>query len=142
METPTQTIRDTIYTIRKEADKTSYKALKIKHMEFYDGHPRLFDAAADVTFPLTYIDTMLDEREKLKSNQVDADTADKNIYGQLRAVYVDPLVNSSTGVVVNGADGADDVVAVDAVAAATDDVVVASTADAASTLVAEEAVSP
>ncbi len=90
----TATIRATIAAIRADADKSSLRNLKSKYFQFYENNPRLFEAAANTAFPLTYIETMLAEIDKLNNKTTDMDTADKNIYGQLRSVYVDPLINT------------------------------------------------
>lgn len=91
----TNTIRTTIQAIRTDAAKATYKSLKIKYFAFYEQYPKLFDVATDTRFNLTYLEPMLAELDKLNNKTVDMDTADKNIYGQLRSVYVDPLINIS-----------------------------------------------
>ena len=91
----TNTIRNTIQTIRTDAAKATYKSLKIKYFAFYEQYPKLFDVATDTRFNLTYLEPMLAELDKLNNKTVDMDTADKTIYGQLRSVYVDPLINIS-----------------------------------------------
>lgn len=94
MDTPT--IRETIAAIRAEAEKSSVKSLKAKFFSFYEKNPKLFDAAADPKFPLTYIEPMLAMIDKLNDKETDMESADKDIYGQLRSVYVDPLIVSDS----------------------------------------------
>jgi len=102
----TATIRSIVSAIRAEADKSSIRSLKDKYFDFYQNNPRLFEAAANTAFPLTYIDTMLAEIDKLNNKTTDMDAADKNIYGQLRSVYVDPLINTDGQVSTSNLEGA------------------------------------
>lgn len=97
----TSAIRTTINAIRAEASKSSLKSLKTKYHSFYENNPRLFEAAANVSFPLTYLDTMLAEIDKLNEQSIDMETADKNIYGQLRSIYVDPLIITDPNVITD-----------------------------------------
>lgn len=90
----TETIRQTIFEIRAEASgkRSTIKNMRTKWFSFYESNPKLFDAAVDISFPLTYIDLMLEEIDKLNNNTVSMEQADKNVYGRLRGIYVDPHI--------------------------------------------------
>ena len=98
--TKSEEIKTTINAIRKDTQSYSEKALKAKYFDFYDNYPKLFDVAKNITFPLTYLDMMLAELDNLNTQKVDSEQADKNIYGHLRSIYVDPLVSVPDGAIV------------------------------------------
>jgi hypothetical protein len=87
-------IKSTILEIREAV--TSQPTLNIhtlrdKYMYFFEEFPKLFGAAADANFPLTFIDPMLKALGDLDSKKLDLDAADKLVYGQLKNKYVDPF---------------------------------------------------
>ena len=90
----TETIRQTIFDIRAEASgkRSTIKNMRTKWFSFYESNPKLFDAAVDISFPLTFIDLMLEEIDKLNANAVSMEQADKNVYERLRGIYVDPHI--------------------------------------------------
>ena len=110
----TSDIRSTIHQIRKDASSQQYTnvSLRTKYYSFFEENPRVFEAAIDVTFPLTYLELMLAELDKLNNKTVDMDSADKNIYGHLREIYVDPLISVDTAISTPNAVAATDVDAV------------------------------
>jgi len=102
MTSKSQEIKDTITAIRNESHSSSEKALKNKYYSFYEKYPKLFNVATNTSFPLTYLDMMLAELDNLDTQKVDMDTADKNIYGHLRSIYVDPMIKIPEGAITQG----------------------------------------
>ena len=127
----TSDIRSTIHQIRKDASSQQYTnvSLRTKYYSFFEENPRVFEAAIDVSFPLTYLELMLAELDKLNNKTVDMDSADKNIYGHLREIYVDPLISVDTAISTPNAAATAIVDAVDAVDAVVDVVVDAAAVD-------------
>lgn len=73
-------------------DKHAY--FKGKYLNFWDKYPKLFEAAVDPNFPLTYLHMMLDQRDRLNNSQLSVEEADKEIYDKLREDYVTPVIES------------------------------------------------
>lgn len=67
------------------------EVLKETYIEFYDTYPKLFKAALDKSFPMTFLDVMLMNLEKLNNNEFSVDDADKSVYGILQKEYIDPV---------------------------------------------------
>lgn len=72
------------------------EVLQKNYIEFYDTYPKLFRAAIDKTFPLTFLDVMLKNLEKLNKNECTVDEADKSVYGILQKEYIDPVTDNLT----------------------------------------------
>jgi hypothetical protein len=89
-------IKRIIYEIRNAnvSDKNAY--FRHKYPNFAKTHPRLFDAALDPAFDLTYLDMMLNYRDDIKKSNLNIDEADQVIYGKLREHYVDPLMPANS----------------------------------------------
>lgn len=68
-----------------------------KYPEFTEKYPRLFLCAIDPSFPLfegSFLKNMLAMKDKLIEDTVSVDGADKEIYDELRATYVDPVIST------------------------------------------------
>jgi hypothetical protein len=88
-------IEQTVAAIRKQIEKgESETYLKNKYWDFWEKYPKLFNAAADRSFPLTFLANMLVQLEKLNKNEINLDCADSNVYGELRKEYIDPYFPS------------------------------------------------
>ena len=85
-------IKSCVYTLRKS--KKSIEKLKEEHFQFYEKYPKLFAAATDPMFPLTFLETMLSQLEMLNKKETDIDTADKEVYGELQKTYIDPVIKT------------------------------------------------
>ena len=65
---------------------------RAKYPEFVDKLPKLYMAALNSSFPLQYLDLMLEQYEKLRQQRTTVKDADEKVYGELRSNFVDPLV--------------------------------------------------
>ena len=84
-----------IRILAQKGDKTLHD-IRGMDLEFYEMFPKLFDAAADKTFPMTFLNAMLLQLKELKSNNTTIDDADALIYGQLRETYIEPTFPSAS----------------------------------------------
>lgn len=68
---------------------------KKRYGDFAESFPKLFEAALNKEFPLTYLKFMLEEKDKLESKHMTVDEADKVVYDRLREHYIDPVVGKT-----------------------------------------------
>ena len=88
-------ITETVNHIRKDAEKgISIQKLRVKYISFRDSYPKLFEAAADSSFPLTFLDPMIVQLKALNNKEIDLESADKLVYGKLQKQYVDPVLSN------------------------------------------------
>jgi hypothetical protein len=88
-----QEISRTVKEIRELAKKKrNVESLRDKYIEFVDKYPKLFAAAVDLSFPMTFLEIMLDKLEALNKKEIDLDAADKHVYGELQKTYIDPVI--------------------------------------------------
>lgn len=69
---------------------------RAKYPVFAESHPRLFECAMDPAFPLfdgDFLKNMLTMKEKLQRDVVSVESADKDIYDELRTKYIDPVLH-------------------------------------------------
>ena len=81
---------------RKTEEGENYEDLKKLYYSFYVEYPTLFDKAADVKFPLTYLDMMVkwaNDLNKEKPSKEKIEEYDKKIYDVLRKEYIDKKLN-------------------------------------------------
>jgi len=84
-------IRRKVVTIRIEAQRgVSLNVLRTRDTTFYESFPKLFDAAADSSFPMKFLSLMLEQLQDLRENKTNLDAADAVVYTQLRETYIDP----------------------------------------------------
>jgi len=89
-------IRDQVNVIRSMASIHTESKLRTMYNDFLDKYPKLFAAAIDPTFPLTFLDQMLQQMESLNKNEIKLDDADKIIYGDLQKKFIDPFIPTDT----------------------------------------------
>lgn len=68
---------------------------KDKYADFVVKFPRLFDAALEPSFPMSFLEFMLQQRDGLYQqdlNKATVEAADKFVYDKLRETYVTPVV--------------------------------------------------
>jgi hypothetical protein len=65
-------------------------SLKTMHTGFYEQYPTLFEKAIDSTFPLKYLDWMIEMSKNLdvNSSKEKIETLDTEVYDKLRADYI------------------------------------------------------
>lgn len=95
MALTTEEIARTVKSIRALAEKKNVDDLRNEFIEFVDKYPKLFNAAVDVTFPMSFLEMMLVQLEALNKKEIDLDAADKQVYGELQKTYIDPIVSAS-----------------------------------------------
>lgn len=83
-------------------EKTPHQ-IKSRYLEFYETFPKLFDAAMDKDFPMTYLNMMLVQLDQLK-NGATVDAVDTVVYGQLREKYIDPFFPNTTDANVSASE--------------------------------------
>jgi hypothetical protein len=66
-----------------------------KYKEFSLSCPKLFEAALDATFPLTYLEMMMQQIALLEKNGTDKEAANQVVFKVLNDKYVEPLVNDT-----------------------------------------------
>jgi hypothetical protein len=80
--------------IRTASMPNKRKFFKEKYPEFVKSHPKFFEAILDPSFPLQYLDFMLEQKEKLDKNQASVEEIDKIVYDKLNDHYVNPVIES------------------------------------------------
>jgi len=83
-------IRATVNQIR--ASRKKEPELRTIYFDFLEAYPKLFAAAIDPTFPMTFLERMLIQLDALNKKEIDIDAADKEVYGELQKVYIDPVI--------------------------------------------------
>ena len=85
-----------VKNIRSDAASKKYNEIQMKekYINFRDNYPKLFEAAADTTFPLTFLDQMMFQLNALNNKKIALDDADKIVYGSLRERYIDPVMSN------------------------------------------------
>jgi len=85
-----QAIQEIVYEVRNSPLPLSEKVEQFtaKYPDFVKECPKLFDAAIDSTFPLTFLDLMISQINKLDSKKTNKDTADKAIVEALNEQYI------------------------------------------------------
>jgi hypothetical protein len=87
----TADIKSTIVKIRqRQTEIKDVNVIRDEYMSFFEAYPKLFAAAVDPAFPMTFIDPMLQALNDLDNKKLNLDAADELVYGQLRKKYVDP----------------------------------------------------
>lgn len=103
MITTKKTKNDPINDIIKEMTETSIPKgsreshFREKYPEFTEKYPRLFLCAIDPSFPLFdghFLKNMMAMKDMLIQDTVTVDAADKIIYDELRATYIDPVISN------------------------------------------------
>lgn len=87
-------IRKTVKTIR-ESDESPY-VLRKKYAIFAEKHPRLFEFCLDKTIDMSFLEMMLVQLGNLCENKIDVNKADEVVIGNLRKVYLDPVLEKSS----------------------------------------------
>lgn len=79
-------IKQTIIDIR--ASSLDEQKLRKKYAKFVEECPRLFEFVMDKTIDLTYLETMFQQLELIKTQKIDLNTADSNVYSILRKDFI------------------------------------------------------
>ena len=89
-------ILTTVKKIRSDATSKKYNELQMKerYIDFRDNYPKLYEAAADTSFPLTFLDQMMIQLNALNNKEIALDDADKIVYGSLQKTYIDPVMST------------------------------------------------
>lgn len=66
------------------------EVIKNRYLAFWQQYPKVYNAAVNRDFPLTFLSAMLIQLDKLNKKEIDLDGADSNVYGDLRKTYIDP----------------------------------------------------
>lgn len=85
-------IKKIVYDIRNSPIKDLTERrnhFRAKYMSFFSTHPTLFECALDKSFPLSFLDFMLDQRNKLSgtSDEETVKEADQKVYEVLQEKY-------------------------------------------------------
>lgn len=90
-------IRKIVTEIRNAKGSNDYKDkhFRAKYPDFVMQLPKLFVAALNDSFPLQYLDLMLQQYDAIQNKTTSVNDADQLVYGKLRAKYVDPLVQTA-----------------------------------------------
>jgi len=100
----TQKIKSIVEDIRASTDERTVKdkVFRAKYPVFVEQLPKLYEAALNPDFPLTYLDFMLKQLEMLSENKSTLDSADKVVYDQLNEGFVNKMsVMSVISVIMN-----------------------------------------
>lgn len=91
-----QEIRNIVNDIRNSAHQMEESnrefVFRAKYPEFAEALPKLFLAAINNDFPLTYLEFMLQHFDKLVRKDIDINAADETVIGRLRTDYVEPII--------------------------------------------------
>jgi hypothetical protein len=79
-------IKKTIIEIR-DSDLDENK-LRKKYAKFVDECPRLFEFVMDKNIDLAYLQPMFEQLELIKTEKIDLNTADSNVYSILRKDFI------------------------------------------------------
>lgn len=90
----TQKIKSIVEEIRASTDERKVKdqVFRAKYPVFIEQLPKLYEAALNPDFPLTYLDFMLKQLDMLSTSKATLDSADKVVYDQLNEGFVNKLV--------------------------------------------------
>ena len=88
----TQEIKRIVLEIRRSRIPNKEMYFRKQYPKFVEDFPKLFLAALNKDFPLTYLDIMLNQINTLTKDEASLDAADKVVYAQLRKDYVEPIV--------------------------------------------------
>lgn len=88
-------IKSIVSKIRDDAKSRKFNELQMKSMyiDFRDSYPKLYEAAVDTSFPLTFLNGMMIQLDALRKKEIGLDEADKIVYGDLQKTYIDPVVS-------------------------------------------------
>jgi Tfp pilus assembly protein PilN len=91
-----QSIRLIVEEIRASKLQDDAKLLYFasKYEDFSLLCPKLFEAALDTSFPLTYLEMMMQQIALLDKKRTDKDAANQVVFKVLNDQYVEPLVNA------------------------------------------------
>ena len=79
-------IKKTIIEIR--ASDLDESNLRKKYAKFVDECPRLFEFVMDKNIDLAYLQPMFEQLELIKTEKIDLNTADSNVYSILRKDFI------------------------------------------------------
>jgi hypothetical protein len=87
-------IQECVHEIRSSKMEEALKCefYKNTYEEFYKECPKLFDAAMDQEFPLTYLNMMIEQIVMLNKKKTNTDSANETIFKALNDEYIEPLV--------------------------------------------------
>lgn len=88
-------IRRIVYEIRTSNINRKADYFSAKYADFNKAFPLLFDAALNDTFPLKFLELMLNQRAQLANTEPtkeNIEEVNKVVYTALRETYIDPLV--------------------------------------------------
>lgn len=85
-------IKGYVQTIRQSSIENKKEHFTEEYEWFAKNCPKLFECALDNSFPLTFLDMMIDQIHLLDNKKTDTDSAYENVFKVLNEKYVDPLV--------------------------------------------------
>lgn len=83
-----------VHEIKNSKEKNKVDVFTKKYPGFVEQCPKLFEAACDDMFPMTYLEMMTQQINMLNSKTTNIDSANNVIFKTLNEKYVDHLVEA------------------------------------------------